>query len=336
MQHASDDLVAKWKIGIVETALEGQGVDAEIAGIETSPPGTRRRATLHGQRTKSGSIVGFFAKNSHHLIDTPDCILLDPALMNARPMLADFTRLAASRSTTVDLSVTATESGIDLSISGAKPADKAMLPDIVALAQKHDLARLTWNGEPLMTARPPTIAIGRAHVAAPPGAFLQATPQGQAVLTGHVLRLTEGAGKIVDIFAGCGTFSLPLAESADIHAVEGFADLLKAAETAWRHTPNLHRLTTETRDLFRRPLMPDELNRYDAAVIDPPRAGAAAQVDEIAASTLGRLAYVSCNPVTFARDAAVLTRAGFTIGPVTVVDQFRWSSHVELVAGFSR
>ena len=206
---------------------------------------------------------------------------------------------------------------------------------LTELAQKRGLARLTVGAETIVTLAPPSQSLGPARVVPPPGAFLQATRHGEQALTQAVQAHLGQAARIVDLFAGAGTFTLPLAKTAEVHAVEGAADLLEALDHGWRFGTGLRRVTTEVRDLFRRPLLPDEL-RYDAAVIDPPRAGAEAQVAEICRSDLPRLAMVSCNPVTFARDAQQLVSAGYTLGPITVVDQFRWSAHVELCAPFTR
>jgi 23S rRNA (uracil1939-C5)-methyltransferase len=176
--------------------------------------------------------------------------------------------------------------------------------------------------------------MGRARVVPPAGAFLQATREGESALVASVLAALRGAERVVDLFAGTGTFSLPLAASAEVHAVEGDAAMLEALAKGWRGAPGLHRVTTETRDLFRRPLLPEELRRFEAAVIDPPRAGAEAQVAELARARLPLVAYVSCNPASFARDARRLLEAGYRMDPITVVDQFRWSSHVELSTRF--
>jgi 23S rRNA (uracil1939-C5)-methyltransferase len=178
--------------------------------------------------------------------------------------------------------------------------------------------------------------MGRARVVPPPGGFLQATAEGQAALLAAVRNFTAGATRIVDLFSGCGTFSLPLAETASVHAVEGLAAPLAALDAGWRGAPGLNRVTTEIRDLARRPLMIDELNRFDAIVIDPPRGGAEAQVREIATSRVNRLAFVACDPVNFSRDAQLLAEGGFVLDRLIVVDQFRWSPHVETVAEFVR
>ncbi|MFN2324037.1 MAG: class I SAM-dependent RNA methyltransferase, partial [Trueperaceae bacterium] len=202
-------------------------------------------------------------------------------------------------------------------------------------ARTHDVARLAWEGEVIVTRHAPEQVFGPARVVPPPGAFLQATDHGEAALLDAAGAILAGATRIVDLFAGCGTFTLPLARHARLHAVEGDAAMLEALDQGWRHAPGLKPVTTEARDLYRRPLLADELARHDSALLDPPRAGAEAQIAQIAAAKLPRLAYISCNPVTFARDAAHLLSHGYEMGAVQVVDQFRWSAHVELIAGFT-
>ena len=214
--------------------------------------------------------------------------------------------------------------------------DPQMRVELAALAQAHQVARLVWQDEVIVTLNPPVQDFDGIAVVPPPGAFLQATDHGERTLRAAVVRIVGDAGRIVDLFAGSGTFALPLARNAEVHAVEGEAEMLAALDRGWRTGKGLKRVTTETRDLFRRPLEPDELRKFDAAVIDPPRAGAEAQIATLAQSEIKTVAMVSCNPVTFARDARTLVQAGFAMGPVQVVDQFRWSPHVEVVAGFTR
>jgi 23S rRNA (uracil1939-C5)-methyltransferase len=244
--------------------------------------------------------------------------------------------IGASRKGELTLIVTRTEGGIDLAAAGGKPLEQSLFSDLAQLAERAGLCRLTWGGEPVASRHPAAQRFGRAVVVPPAGAFLQATADGEAALVAAVREAVGDAGRIADLFAGSGTFALPLAAQAEIHAVEGEAAMLTALDAGWRRTPGLHRTTTEPRDLFRRPLMPDELKRFEAVVIDPPRAGAEAQARELAASGVPVIAAVSCNPVTFARDARLLTEAGYRIDWIQVVDQFRWSSHVELVACFKR
>lgn len=336
MQHASDDFVASWKTGIVQKALTAQGLTPEFCPIITSPPQSRRRAKFSGRRTKKGAMVGFHAKASDILVAVPGCQLVTPALTRVFPALEALTLIACSRKGEIDLTVTDTPVGPDVLVATDKELTAPLRIELAAFAQQHRFARLVWNDEPVVTINPPTQDFGGIIVVPPPGAFLQATKDGESALLGAVEQITEGAARIVDLFAGCGTFTLPLSRRAEIHAVEGESAMLDAIDRGWRGGHHLRRITTETRDLFRRPLQPDELNSFDTAVIDPPRAGAEAQIETLSQSNIGTIAMVSCNPVTFARDSRALVEAGFAMGPVQVVDQFRWSAHVEMVAGFTR
>jgi 23S rRNA (uracil1939-C5)-methyltransferase len=336
IQHASDAFVTAWKRDILARALAARGLAAEILGPDTSPPHSRRRARLSARRTRAGTLIGFHARASGTIIPVPDCLLLTPALMATFPALEALTRRAASRTEELALTVTESLGGPDIHIAAPRPLDAPLRQDLVAIARDHRLARLTWNDDPVVTLAPPAQQIGRARVVPPPAAFLQATAHGQAALTSLVRAALPGARRIVDLFAGCGTFTLSLAETAEVHAVEADPAMLAALDLGWRATPGLRRVTTEARDLFRRPLDKADLAGFDTAVFDPPRAGAAAQVAAVAQSALPTVAMVSCNPVTFARDAATLVAAGFRLGPVTLVDQFRWSAHVELAARLTR
>ncbi len=336
LMHARDGFVADWKVAVVRDALAAQGLQARFRPIATSPPRSRRRATFHGRRTKKGVVVGFHGRASESLVGVPGCLLVTPALIGALPALEEITALGASRKGELALTATETEGGADLAVTGGKPLDDGLRARLPAIAAGAGLARLTWDGEVVALRAAPVLRFGRARVAIPPGAFLQATAAGEAALLAAVDEAVAGARRIVDLFAGAGTFALPLAERAEVLAVEGDAALLSALDRGWRDAAGLRRVTAELRDLFRRPLLPDELGPYDAAVIDPPRAGAEAQIAEIARSALPAVAHVSCNPVTFARDARTLVQAGFRLDWVQVVDQFRWSPHVELAAAFSR
>lgn len=336
LQHASDTFVARWKQEVVANALAGQGLAAPCLPLQTSPPNTRRRATLSARRTKSGVLIGFHARASDAIAEIPDCQLLHPGILAAFPGLQALVAAGGSRSTELALQITLTKGGPDVTVTGGKPLDAALRMDLARLVEAHAFARLTWDGETVALRDRPALTMGAASVVPPPGAFLQATAEGEAALV-HAVRQALGPQKrVVDLFSGIGTFSLSLAETMDVHAVEGDAAMTKALDLASRNTPALHRVSTETRDLFRRPLEPDELDAFSGAVIDPPRAGAEAQSDRLARSRIPVVAAVSCNPVTFARDAKVLTEGGYRLDWVQVVDQFRWSTHIELVARFVR
>ncbi|WP_299846631.1 class I SAM-dependent RNA methyltransferase [uncultured Roseovarius sp.] len=335
LQHASDRFLADWKVEIVASALAAHGLEAEFLPISTSPQRSRRRATFAARRTKKGAMAGFHAKVSDVIIEVPDCQLLHPDLMTALPVAQALAMVGASRKNGINVASTLSLNGLDLAVSNGKPLDRQLRIELAALADTHGLARLAWDDEIIVTRHVPEQLFGKSQVQPPPGSFLQATTEGQAALLAEVEKITRGARRIGDLFAGCGTFSLHLAQNAEVHAVEGEAEMIAALDAGWRKTPTLKPVTHEVRDLFRRPLMPDELERFDAVVIDPPRAGAQAQTAELCHAAIPTIAYVSCNPTSFARDASSLVAQGYELGPVRVVDQFRWSTHVELVAEFT-
>lgn len=335
VMHGREDFVTGWKAGVVTRALAAQGIAAGVAAVHVSPPQARRRAVLSGRRTKKGALVGLHGRASDVVVDLSQCLVLRPAITAALPLLRRITIAGASRAGELSLAVTEGPEGLDVGVTGGKPADGALLAVLAGLAAEGDLARLSWDGESL-TRRAPWLAMGRARVVPPPGGFLQATAEGQAALTDAVLDATAGAGRVLDLYAGCGTFTMPLAERAEVHAVEGLAAPLAALDAGWRAAPGLRRVTTESRDLARRPLLADALTPFDAIVIDPPRTGAEAQARRIAASCVPVVAWISCDPVTFARDAAILIAGGYRLDRLEVVDQFRWSPHVETSAVFRR
>ena len=316
--------------------LAAQGLTAAFRPIVTSPAQTRRRATLSARRTKSGALLGFHARASDTLVAVPDCQLLDPQLLAAFPGLEALVTLGGSRSAELSLQITTTRGGVDVVVTGGKPLDSALQLELARAVEAHGFSRLTWNGETIALRDRPAQTFGTATVVPPAGAFLQATPEGEAALLSAVRTALGPQKRIVDLFSGVGTFALPLATEAEVHAVEGDTAMIAALELGARHTQNLRRVSTEARDLFRRPLEPDELKPFTAVVIDPPRAGAEAQIAALARSTIPVIAAVSCNPVTFARDAKTLIAAGYHLDWVQVVDQFRWSTHVELAARFTR
>lgn len=336
MQHASDAFVADWKLGIVKGALAGQGLEAEFRPILTSPPKSRRRATLAARRTKNGALLGFHARASDMVVDVPNCQLLHPDLIATFPGLQALVKLGGSRTAEVSLTVTKSLAGADVMVVGGKALDSSLQLELARVTETYGFARLTWNGDTVALRTAPMQRFGRALVSPPPGAFLQATLEGESALLRSVALAIGSAKKIVDLFAGVGTFALPLADRAEVHAVEGEAAMMAALEKAANNTEGLKRVTVETRDLFRRPLEDDEFKGVEAVVIDPPRAGAEAQIAVLARSKVPVIASVSCNPISFARDAKVLIAGGYHLDWVQVVDQFRWSSHVELVAKFSR
>lgn len=335
LQHADDAFVADWKMDVVRRALENHGLETVFRPIETSPPQSRRRAGFAARRTKKGAMVGFHGRASGTIVAIPECQLLHPEVLAGASVAEALALIGASRKAALSVMVTLSTTGLDVSVTQGKPLDGPLRQQLASICDQSGIARLTWDEEVVAMRSPPVHVFDGAQVVPPPGAFQQATAHGEAALTRAVREITQGATRIIDLFAGCGTFALPLAQTAEVHAVESDAAMLKALDAGWRHATGARRVTTETRDLFRRPLMPDELAKAQAVVIDPPRAGAEAQVAELVKSHHPRIAYVSCNPVTFARDAAVLVAAGYDLEWIQVIDQFRWSAHVELVASFA-
>jgi len=336
MQHASDDFVAAWKQEIVQRAVSAQGLSPVFRPLVTSPAQSRRRAKFAGQRTKKGVQLGFYAKGSDVIVGVPECQLVTPGLKAAFPALEALIMLAASRKSHVSFTVTETSVGPDIVVETEKELTSQLRVELAGFAQQHGVSRLMWQDEVIVTMQPPVQDFGGVKVVPAPGAFLQATAHGEAALRDAVTEIVGKSAKAVDLFAGCGTFALPLAKTAEVDAYEGEAEMIAALDRGWRETKGLKRVTSVTRDLFRRPLEPDELAKFDAAVIDPPRAGAEAQIATLAESRIKRIAMVSCNPVTFARDAKALVGAGYSFDWAQVVDQFRWSPHTEVVGSFTR
>lgn len=335
LQHAADPLVAEWKVDVVRHALNAQGLETFFRPIVTSPAQSRRRATFAAKRTKKGAMAGFFGRASDVIVETPGCTLLHPDLMAGRAVAVELGLVGASRKAVLAVTVTLSANGLDVAVSQGKPLDGPLRMALAQLAEKLGLARLSWEDEIIATRLPPVQSFGRAEVTPPPGAFLQATSHGEAALLDAVREAVGPAASVADLFAGCGTFALPLSETAAVYAVEGDRAMTQALDQGWRGAQGLKPLRVEARDLFRRPLLPDELSKFDAVVLDPPRAGAERQIAELAQAKVPVLAYVSCNPVSFARDVAVLGAAGYELDWVQVVDQFRWSAHIELAARLS-
>lgn len=331
LQHASDGFVAKWKMEVVERALAAHGITAQMRPILTSPAQSRRRAAFSAKRTKKAAIAGFHKKQSDIVIAIPNCQLVHPDVLAALPLVEELAVVGGSRKGEISVLVTLTDNGLDLSVSGGKPIDDALRITLSDLTRKYNIARISWDDEIALQREKPILRLGNAPVSPPPGAFLQATKDGEAALVAAMQEIVGSGKRVADLFAGCGTFALPLAEKAEVLAVEGDKAMTQALEEGWRQAKNLKKLTPLARDLFRNPLLPDELAKMDALVIDPPRAGAEAQVAQIAKSNVPVIAHVSCNPTTFARDCGTLIAAGYQLDWVQTVDQFRWSTHVEVV-----
>ena len=343
LQHWDADSALTWKVERLRATLALERLETEILPVFRTAPGGRRRAALHVRRgsSRAEARIGFKARKSWSLVDIDGCAVLDPGIVRALPALR---RLAAPLlehpKSAPSLHVTVTDDGLDIDVTGVEARSGGLSADarqeVAALAAEAGLARLTLAGDILFQQRQPSLRIGRARVALPAGAFLQADPAAEAAMVAEARVAVEGARRIADLFCGVGAFTFPLAEVAPVLAMDGSAPAIRALAAAVATAPGLHGVTAEARDLFRRPLSAVELKRIDAVVFDPPRAGALAQAAEIAQSGAARVVGVSCNPATFARDARRLVDGGFRLERIRPVDQFLWSSHLELVAVFSR
>jgi 23S rRNA (uracil1939-C5)-methyltransferase len=335
-QHLADSEYRRWKAGQIEEALGRRGLhDVKVEPMAVTPPQRRRRASFTAQKTSGGTILGFHERASHRLVDLLECPVMLPqieALIG--PIRALLDKLPPGGP--AQILVNATDTGLDIAVGARQPLDLAARETLARFVAAQSLARLSWDGEPVATRRAPSLKLGELTVEPPPGAFLQASVEGEEAMRDAILRWAGKARNLADLYGGVGTLSLPLVPARRVHLVEGDGAAVAAAAKAARQPAARSRLTVEQRDLARRPLAPDELARFDAVVFDPPRAGAEAQARDLAKSKVPVVVAVSCEPRTFARDASILIAGGYRLTKLTPVDQFAWSTHVELVGVFRR
>jgi 23S rRNA (uracil1939-C5)-methyltransferase len=336
-QHMSASLYRRWKRGLVVEALEREGVAAEVGDLVDAHGAGRRRATFHA-RFPHGQPdeVGFMRARSHDIIAIDNCPLFSPGMAGAIPAARALSADLRGLMKPLDIGVTATLDGLDVDLRGSGPLGRAEAQKLAQTADALDLARVSNHGEIVIERRLPRVAFGEMLVRLPPGAFLQATEAGEAWLAQFADRALADAKKVADLFCGAGAFALRLARGREVFAADADPAAIAALARAAATTPGLRKLEAETRDLFRRPLRASELAAFDAALIDPPRAGAIEQARALAACALPLVVSISCNAATFARDARILTDGGFQIESLTPLDQFRFSAHVEIAAVFRR
>jgi 23S rRNA (uracil1939-C5)-methyltransferase len=342
LQHWDHAPYLAWKVQRLVGTLARQHIETEVLPPFAAEPGSRRRVALHARKgSRDAARLGYKARKSWDLVDIAVCPIAEPAIQAAIPALK---RLAAPLfehpKSAPTLHVTLTDTGLDVDITGVEAKSGGLSADarmqLAERAAEADFARVTLAGDMAYMARMPQVRLGSARVGLPPGAFLQATAGAEAAMAGFVAESAAGASRIADLYCGVGTFTFRLAEIAPVHAVDVTTEAVGALTAALAGSPGLKGVTIEARDLVRRPLLVHDLRHIDVAVFDPPRAGAAEQTAELAASGVSRVIGVSCNPATYARDARVLIDAGFKLERVLPVDQFLWSPHVELVGVFER
>ena len=342
LQHWAAAPYLDWKRDLVVQALAREGIETEVEPAAATPPGVRRRITLHARKGPGGVILGFKARRSWRVVPLDHCPLSDARINGALSALKAVAEpFLKHPKSAPSLHVTVTDTGLDVDVTGVERRSGGRSADLIQAgieaAAKAGLARLSLDGEVLVMTRQPVVRFGPAAVPLPPASFLQASPVAEAAMTERAVTAVKGAKKIADLFCGAGTFTFPLAEVAPVLAADSSAASIAALKAGAARAQGLKGIEAQARDLFRRPLSPHDLKGVEAVVFDPPRAGALEQTRQFAGvKSAATVVGVSCNPATFARDARVLIDAGFALERVTPIDQFLWSTHVELTGVFRR
>jgi len=324
LQHLDEAALAEFVRDRVVHAARGQGIEPESLGhTHLSPPRARRRATLHAAVQGGKVAVGFRESGSHRIVDLVECHVLRPELV---ALVAPLRRMLATQRGrwAVDVELTLADQGVDCGLKNFAMEGLEATEAALAFAQDNQLARLTvdlgYGREAMWEPEPVTVTLGTVAVPLPPGAFLQATADGEGVLVAAAREWLDHSSMVADLFAGLGTFAFAL--NKPVAAYEAARDAHLACRVAASRTGAP--VEAHHRDLFRNPLQAGELARFDSVVLDPPRAGAREQVARIAESAVQRVVYISCNPSSWAKDARTLVDAGFHLAELRPVGQFRW------------
>ncbi len=332
LQHLQMHDYAGWKRQILQNALQARGISTEVDPLVPCDASTRRRAGFTVLASGKSVQLGFHRMRDNRLVDIEMCPVLLAQISGRLDGLRKLARLTGGSRKPARMLVTATETGLDVDLERTVQLTPRTAPQTADLLSQNGIARLSSDGQVFMEVRKPRVMFGGVAVTPPPGGFLQATISAENTMSMLIAEYVQPAHRVADLFSGCGTFALRLATKTTVHAVENHAGSIAALDAAARNARGLKPVTTEKRDLFRRPLMPAELKRFDAVVFDPPRAGAEEQARMIANSSVPRIAAVSCNPGTLARDLRTLIDGGYRLERVVPIDQFLWSHHVEAVA----
>jgi 23S rRNA (uracil1939-C5)-methyltransferase len=337
MQHLRSPAYLAWKREVVIAAFASRGIDAPVAPVASVGVGARRRAAFSARRTGRGVVLGFHEAKGVEIVDLQECPVTASAIVRVLPGLRRLVEPLMSRRAPGRVIVTLAANGLDVAVEDV-PGDPP--PDVREFLAREatalGLARLTLAGDTLYQATVPAVRFGTANVVLPARSFLQAAPVAEAEMVRLVTQAVAGGKRVVDLFSGMGTFTFPLAQNASVLAVDGDKQAIAALQNAAKRTPGLKPIEVKVRDLFREPLSARELQGFDAAVFDPPRAGAATQAQSLVDSPINVVVAVSCNPATLARDARILIDGGFKLERVTPIDQFLFSPHIEAVAVFRR
>ncbi|MDG2474629.1 MAG: class I SAM-dependent RNA methyltransferase [Paracoccaceae bacterium] len=336
LQHASKSFVNDWKKSIVVQELAKKKLYPKFRNTFVTPERSRRRAVFSGRRTKKGTIVGFKAARTDQIVSVLGCIIIDKKILSFLPGMEMITASACTRSSTIKIFVSVSHNGLDVLVKDGKLLNRDLRIKLVSIAVEYNIARLSWDGELIALIKPPIQTLGMATIIPPEEFFMQATKEAEMAMVDDVCESLENENAVVDLFSGFGTFALPLAKTKNIIAFEKSTEMLTALDLASRRTPNHKAIKTCVRNLYKNPVSKEELSRIDGAVINPPRAGATAQCKELSRSDIKTIVLVSCNPITFASDAEMLSKGSYILDWVRVIDQFRWSHHIEVIGKFSK
>ena len=339
LQHLDEPTLSDFVRDRILHALSTQKIEpGEVMPTHISPPVTRRRAAVRSAWVGKQFQLGFSTEKSHRIIDLQQCDVMLPELVALLAPLRAFLNPLIERRRDVQIKLARVDQGIDVLIENWIANDLSQHEALSQFAQEHGLARLSldegYGPVPFWEPEPVTVTLSGIAVGYKPYGFLQATVDGEAALIDAVQSVIGDAPLVADLFSGIGTFALSIANGRKVYAAEADREAILALQAAANRT-GLN-IFTEHRDLFRRELSSEELNRFSAVILDPPRAGAKVQVAQLAGSKVPVIAFVSCNPASFARDAKTLISGGYRLQRIWPVGQFRWSTHVELVGEFIR
>ena len=336
LQHATEEFVTDWKKTSVVSALEQRQLYPQFLNTFVTPERSRRRAVFSGRRTKTGTIVGFNSLRSERIVPILGCIILENSILSFLTGMEKITARACTRTSTIKIHVANSDNGLDVLVAAGRPLDIELRKFLTSIAVEYNLARLSWDGELIVSMEPPAQMLGEIKIIPPVYFFMQATKEAEIAMIKDVCKALENEKVVADLFSGFGTFSLPLSKTKRVLAYEHSSDMLSSLDLASRQAPNLKEIKTEFRDLHKNPVLRAELSELDGAVVNPPRSGAYLQCKELAKSGVQTIVLVSCNLTTFIRDTEILIKGNYDIDWVRVIDQFRWSHHIEIIARLSQ
>ncbi len=336
LQHGSDSFVTAWKRKIIENSLASRGLNIRVSEVFTSAQFSRRRAVFTGRRTKKKIIVGFNSRGTDMIVPLDGCVLLHHDIQEFFPALEKITSLGTSRKGKIRIHVSLSNNGLDVLVQASKDLDEKARAEIITLSKQYSISRFIWGNNLVVSLAPPVQFFGKVEVIPPALFFTQATVDGQNFMVNSANEALTGSKNVLDLFCGIGTFSASLCHKFRFLAVDHSKNMIEAIHVASKKSVGIKPIDTQVRNLYKNPILENELDKFDSVILDPPRCGALEQYKILARSSIKNIVAVSCNPVTFARDAEILVRRGFKVRWVKLIDQFRWSHHIEVMANFKK